>query len=152
MTIRPITEDDLELLLAWRMLNPETAAKGNRTPVWQEHVDWFRDGYGKRLDYVICNEQRRVGFVSIRLDVPAISIHLAEPGLRRKGIASESCILAMEQLRKLGGDHCYAEIHRENLASQRFFQNLGFELESVTEDVWQSWRKELKGSREDSVG
>jgi len=149
MSICPVTEDDLELLLAWRMLNPETAAKGNRTPAWQEHVDWFRGGAGKRLDFVICNDQRRVGFVSIRLDVPAISIHLAEPGLRRKGIASESCLLAMEQLKAKGGDHCYAEIHRENLASQRFFQNLGFELKSGTEDVWQSWRKELKATDKD---
>jgi len=151
-TIRPVTEADLELLLAWRMLTPETATRGNKTPDWQEHLGWFRDADGKRLDFVICHEERRVGFVSIRLDGPWISIHVAEPGLRRKGIASQSCDLAMEHLSEMGHDHCFAEIHHENLASQSFFRNLGFVLESDSDTEWQSWQKMLKTTGKDSIG
>lgn len=146
LAIRPVTDADLELLLAWRMLTPETATRGNKTPDWEEHLSWFRDGAGKRLDFVICYDQRRVGFVSIRLDGPWISIHLAEPALRRKGLAAESCDLAMKHLRELGSDRCHAEIHRENLASQAFFSKLGFELESAPDAEWQCWRKMLNVS------
>ena len=140
MELRPMKKYDLELLLAWRRLLPPNTTRSNQVPTWEEHLAWYRGKNPGRSNFIIIHEGHRVGTVAVNLvpDGPWISINIAEPDLRRTGIATAACNEVLNHLRSGLWDRCLAEIHTGNVPSQSFFGRLGFVLESESED-WQVW-------------
>ena len=66
--LRPMTEGDAELIVAWRS-EPSTAAMFfSSPPTLQEHLDWFHSDREDRVDYVIAiaEERRPIGVVNFK--------------------------------------------------------------------------------------
>jgi RimJ/RimL family protein N-acetyltransferase len=137
--LKLIDRQDLELLLAWRRLLPANTTQDNQIPTWGEHLAWYK-GMDDNVYFVIIHNDHRVGTVAanLRPDGPWISINIAEPDLRRTGIATTACNEILDRLKSWGLDRCLARVHIDNIPSQSFFGRLGFVLESESEG-WQVW-------------
>jgi len=124
VAITPATGDDLELLFSWRHLLSET--EGVKPSSWETHVKWFNSPNHK--EYMIWYGNHRVGTVGIRHDISRwwISIHIAEPELRSKGIATIACQLLLSVMKDRGQESCYAKVHIDNAPSVALFRGMGF--------------------------
>ena len=132
VTLRPVEQGDLELMLAWRSLpsiSETTQVQGNRALAWEEHWNWW-NGRTNRMDWLILYEGRRVGVVSLknlsRFATPEISVYIGEQMLWGKGIGKQALREALDWLR----DHhilgCRATIRPDNQRSIHLFESLGF--------------------------
>ena len=150
--LRQVEREDLELLLAWRYLLPDYAVQSAWPPTWAQHEEWFRY-HQTELNSIIIYRGRKVG--TVRADIkdgePFISVHVAEQGLLREGIATEACSLMLGLLKEAEFEYCIAEIHEVNQASQHFFQKMGFECQSGNTAIWQRWRYSIKASGHDKL-
>lgn len=124
--ISPLSEDDLELVLAWRS-NPEVYRhfRQQTSPLdWDEHTEWFESRLPDRHDFMIHFNKRRVGVISIGAD-DEVGIYLGDFSAHGKGIATAALNWLCERF-----DHrrpLTAEIHEDNEASQQLFHRCGFE-------------------------
>ena len=138
VVLETVTKGDLELLFAWRqLLSPQ---QGEAPESWEQHEHWFK---GMVFPYLIWYQNRRVGTVSFTTSPPWISVHVAEPGLRGKGIGKAAVEQIVEQLKASGWRHCFARVHQDNLPSHRLFSALGFKRNPEESQGWHVWRKDL---------
>ena len=131
---RPVTEGDLELLMAWRS-HPKVYKNlyGQDGPLnWEDHLSWWEQRSNRR-DYIITiNDGKRwrdVGVVALsglNTDRPAVGVWVGEVTLWGKGIATEAVEFAVDWLRDQGYSVATAEISEENTSSQRVFEKAGF--------------------------
>jgi RimJ/RimL family protein N-acetyltransferase len=126
VTVQPLAEKDLELVLAWRN-NPriyDQFRKQNEPLEWNEHKEWFDSRPDDRFDYVIRFEDRRVGVVSLASDGD-VSIYIGEITLWGEGIASQ----ILKWLCRKFGDRkpLRAQIREDNQRSQSLFESCGFD-------------------------
>jgi|SRR3990167_9687509 len=137
------TKKDLELILAWRS-HPDIyryfrVQKGPLT--WLEHIS-FWERRKNRIDFMVIYKEkqwRKVGTINIsQLDEasPAIGILVGELTLQKKGVGSKALQLGLRWMQKKGFTQATAEIHKDNIASQRLFEKLGFCKTNVFEKVW----------------
>ena len=139
VSLRPIREEDLPLLLAWSYISPvweylPTSRKGEEL-TWEQHNKWFYYKRGTRLDWMVIVEEkyerpRPTGVVHV-VDIdklyPEIGLYIGEMRLWEKGIGKDALRLGireMERYSHVGGLH--AVIHPENKRSIRLFTSLGF--------------------------
>lgn len=143
--LEPITRGDLELLLAWRSLLPPNATRSDAVPTWEQHLAWFQCETHK--DYIIWFQGRRVGVVGFNYSnyEPWISIHIAESGIRTKGIGFEAVRYVIEMLKAGGEPSCFARVHYQNIPSHLLFTKLGFVPVNISSD-WHLWKKDLNGT------
>lgn len=124
--VRPLSESDLELVLAWRSI-PDVYrySRSQDGPLdWKDHVDWFEKRPPTREDFVIHHAGRRVGVVALDTE-DAISIYLGDTSARGEGVASKVIRWACNRF-----EHrtpIDAEVHEQNDASRRLFERCGFE-------------------------
>ena len=139
MDLKAATGEDLELLFAWRLLLCFTpfSTEGS-PPTWDHHKRWF---YESVSPYLIWSHGHRVGVVSYD-SKHWVSIHIAEPGLRGKGIAGSACRQLLVKLKEIGCTECYAKVHTKNAESIALFASLGFLVSDVAQE-WYTWRKDL---------
>lgn len=125
ITLRQVTVQDLELILAWRS-NPniyENFREQDGPLDWEEHVTWYATRPPKRKDLMIEYNGRRVGVVSIAADGDT-GVYIGEVTSWGKGIAEE----ALRQACQVTSDRkLTAQIHEDNGRSQRLFEKCGFE-------------------------
>lgn len=124
--ITPISENDLELVYAWRS-NPEIYRHFRQQDgplVWEDHVEWFHSRSRARHDFIIRFDNRRVGVVSLD-DANEVGVLLGDYSARGHGVATA----ALHWLCQRFTDRrpLYAEIHDENSPSKRLFVGCGFE-------------------------
>lgn len=134
VTVQPLGEKDLELVLAWRN-NPrifDQFREQDEPLEWNEHKEWFDSRPSDRYDYVIRYEDRRVGIVSIATDGD-VSIYIGEIPLWGEGIASQ----ILEWVCRKFGDRksLRAQIREDNQRSQSLFESCGFD-QIAQEDGW----------------
>jgi RimJ/RimL family protein N-acetyltransferase len=131
VNIRPLSVDDLELVLAWRS-NPQIYKYFNQQDSalsWEAHMQWFATRSDKRLDFIIEYCGRRVGCVSVSAD-NRVSIYIGEVSLWGNGVAKSALKSLIDQIdRKL-----VAEVHENNIASQQLFEDCGFT--KVSDGEW----------------
>lgn len=121
--IRPLRIDDLELVLAWRS-NPqiyENFKQQESELSWEEHLQWFATRADERLDFIIEYRGRRVGCVSVSAD-NLVSIYIGEISLWGNGVAKSALKTLLGRLDR----SLVAEVHQDNIASQRLFEDCGF--------------------------
>lgn len=134
--LRPATEEDLELMMAWRN-NPmlyENFYRQNGPLTWSEHLSWWTSRENRR-DWIIktYGEDRGrdvgcVNFSQLEKSYPEIGIWIGEVTLWGKGVASQAVEVAIEWLREQDEyEGIRARVLTENTASRRFFEKLGFE-------------------------
>ena len=122
--------EDIEFL--WYLRNRPELFKffGNPAKVsWEEHLNWIMPillGFSEKEIFVIELEGRKVG--QIRLDFgqgrkeAIVSISLCKE-FHGKGIAAQALKMAFK---KEKGVRIIAEIHKDNLASLKLFEKMGF--------------------------
>ena len=134
--LRGVVHNDLALILAWRSdweiirYLPSAPEK----PTWEEHETYWRKAY--HCDWMIDQvfgsyllaPRRPVGIVHIIPATGEVGIIIGARSLWGKGIATKALGLMLERARglKLVRKPIYAEIHPENIASQRVFTKVGF--------------------------
>lgn len=126
LSVSPLTEDDLELVMAWRS-NPKIYAhfrEQNEPLDWEGHVSWFNSRDSDRYDFVLHFRSRRVGVVSIDSN-NEVGIYIGDFSAHGRGIATSALnwLCARFQQRT----PLFAEIHQENDASIQLFKRCGFE-------------------------
>lgn len=139
ITLRQVTVQDLELILAWRS-NPniyENFREQDEPLDWEEHVTWFAKRPPERKDLMIEYHGRRVGVVSIAADGDT-GVYVGEETLWGKGIAEEALKQACHAM---SDRELTAQIHEDNTRSRRLFEKCGFE-ETGRRDDWLLFRYE----------
>lgn len=132
--IRQITDNDLELLMAWRS-NPLIYKFFyiQKEPLkWEEHYSWWMSREN-RVDWIILlrenNTIRKVGSVNVsqlNTDNPEIGILIGEFFLWGKHIGRHSVSLVLKWLKNIGYKKAHARILENNIRSIKLFESLGF--------------------------
>lgn len=118
MSIRPLTVDDLEVVVAM-----ETASQ----PVpWSEGV--FRDELAaENRVYLAAEEDGVVGFGGVMLvgDEAHVTNLLIDPTWRRRGIGMDLMRALIDQAVSQGARHITLEVRSQNDAARRLYARLG---------------------------
>lgn len=134
LMVRPMEQDDLELVLAWRN-NPEIYEhffEQDGVITWDNHVKWYKNRPADREDYIIRYQDRRVGVVSLD-ESGFVSIYIGEIPLWGQGIASR--MLNWVTQRHYPDRSLQAEIHEKNNRSKRLFEKCDF-VQSDRDGDW----------------
>lgn len=140
--LQPATEEDLELLMAWRS-HPDVYryfCTQDGPLKWEEHCQFWNSRHD-RVDWIIYlddgNRKRKVGSVNatnLSNDIPEIGIYVGEVTLMGKGIGIRALSLVVQWLRTRGYSRVCARISKDNTPSQRLFASIGFEEKGEIHD------------------
>lgn len=140
--LQPATEEDLELLMAWRS-HPDVYRyfyMQDGPLKWEEHYRFWNSRHD-RVDWIIYlddgNRKRKVGSVNatnLSNDIPEIGIFIGEVTLMGKGIGTLALSLVVQWLRTRGYSRVRARISKDNTPSQRLFASIGFEEKGEIHD------------------
>lgn len=133
LILREIQEKDGDLIVSLRS-NPDVYRffKSPRQITLEEHLHWYHEVYRAREDLVswICGDRaadvgifgvRRTGKNSVEVS------YLLDHAYQHKGYAREAVTAIIEWSKaNWGVQSAVAEIHKENAASRRFIESLGF--------------------------
>ena len=132
--LRQVHDGDLPLIMAWRNIEKVFAGfyEQNSPLKWQEHINWWKSRHD-REDWVVMIEedgvQRGVGVVNVSglgTKLPSVGIYIGEVTLWGKKIGSKAVELAVKWLSKKGYKGGQANIMKDNIASIKMFESLGF--------------------------
>lgn len=134
---RGINETDTDRLVSWRSDFQVIRYFRNPVPITREdHERWYQTVYLQdfgRFDFIIIEKQSRraIGTVGINhIDLKGhsceISYMIAEPKFQREGYAVEAIAAMMDTAVKESIYHFFAEVHSQNIASQRTIEKLGY--------------------------
>ncbi|WP_115719221.1 UDP-2,4-diacetamido-2,4,6-trideoxy-beta-L-altropyranose hydrolase [Gallaecimonas mangrovi] len=126
--LRPMTEDDCQRLYRWQCeAGARTYSRNSAIPDWSEHQAWFHRTLAAKGTKLWCIEQAQLPLGMLRLDWQSddkaeVSILLSAQA-RGKGLGLEALI----QLQRMAWvTTLVAEVHPDNLASQKLFLKAGF--------------------------
>lgn len=137
--IRPLKEDDIEMLRVWRNDVSQTQYLKKIPPITPEGQKLWYDNYLKDAD-TICFAIDEVD--SLKRIVGSLSLynfqgHVAEIGklqigdreARGRGLGGKSFVLAMSiGFQKLALEKIVASVHRENIAAYKSYVKIGFQV------------------------
>ncbi|MCL5011092.1 MAG: GNAT family N-acetyltransferase [Patescibacteria group bacterium] len=133
---------DIEFLWHLRNSQPEVFRffQTNRVIEWQEHVSWIMPiilGLNEKRLFVVCQNKTPIG--QVRFDAKenqqaVVSIAILKE-FQGRGVGKAALKLLIKQTKKAGMKTLLAEIHQENIASQKLFEKLGFALKGQ-DGVW----------------
>jgi ribosomal protein S18 acetylase RimI-like enzyme len=145
VTYRPATEDDFPVLMEmYTQLNKYFYQVGYRLPrpenVGKLWLDSFKRTLGRFSNIFVAEiDERVVGFILCRLKrVPAhmggvmageISDIWTDTSARRKGIGEKLSRLAINWMREQNAHSIEVQILKDNEASWRLYESMGFKLE-----------------------
>ena len=134
ISLKKIGFCDIEFL--WRLRNQPDVYKyfKNNNPVsWKEHINWTIPivlGISDKDVFVIKKIGKRVGQVKFDYKTSDIGISILKE-FRGGEIATEALALAIQEIKKKKkAKRLIAEIHKDNISSQKLFEKLSFKLES----------------------
>lgn len=132
--LTPVTDDDYELIMAWRS-HPEVYRHFSQQtgPLeWNEHYRFWTNRRD-RIDWIINYDDgkrpRKVGSInvsSIASQRPEVGIFIGEISLMGRGIGKMALSLVIDWLENEGYNMAYAKISKQNIASQKLFASCGF--------------------------
>ncbi|MDD5433502.1 MAG: GNAT family N-acetyltransferase [Candidatus Pacebacteria bacterium] len=145
--LRKADSSDIEFL--WHLRNQPEVFKFFKNPkpvAFQEHLAWIMpilEGVSSKELFVIEVEGKQAG--QVRMDIEGeeaqISVSLL-PKFQGKGIAYVALKMMVEKMKKKKKIKILqAEIHQDNIASQKLFARLGFCLHKQ-EGEWQKYQYE----------
>lgn len=134
LSYRPVEPADLELLLGWRS-NPlvyEHFRSQDEPLDWGSHLSWFGSRSEERRDYLIQYQGRGVGSVFLTPD-SFVGVYIGEVDLWGEGIGEAAVSWVCDKHER---EAFFAEIHEDNEASRRLFEECGFTHQD-SDDEWQ---------------
>lgn len=145
VSLRPITLEDTDLIVAWR--NSERVRRNfiYQAPFTREgHENWMRTkvASGEVVQFIICEREtgRPVGSVYFRDIDPAnkkaeYGIFIGEADCAGKGLGSETARLAVAYARDVLKLHkLMLRVFADNTAAVKSYQNAGFVQEACLKD------------------
>ena len=114
--------------------------KNPKIPQYSDHLAWFESALKSEDFQLFVVRSKGENVAHIRLDRNASDTNRVEvgialaPAFRGKGLAVPALLSALGKCRDIGYGFVDAEIHRENIASIRLFQNAGFVFAEDLED------------------
>ena len=139
--IRKANENDSPFLFELRN-QPSTYqyAKNPRLVEWQEHIDWLEPilkGETQRHLFIIEFDGQKAGQTRIDIEDKEAEVNISlMPEFQGQGIAFVAIEKAMEKISQEQGVKIFrAHVHQDNIASQKLFEKLGYQIETQ-EDVW----------------
>jgi len=156
LALRQATENDLEVMMAWRS-HPQIYKYFylQDTPLkWHEHYNWWKSRTN-RVDWIIVlidsdnsTIQRMVGSINVsKLDTknPEIGIYIGEITMWGRGLARTSILLVLRWLKSMGYKRACARVMSENARSIKLFTSLGFKLKGESRPGEYLYEVNLKG-------
>ncbi len=138
--LRPITESDTSMVLAWRNCDRTVSNFYYRTPISEEdHLNWIRNKVdkGEVYQYIACTteDDAPVGCVYLQhIDEKTLTgetgVFFSEDAPAGKGLATEAVKLIGEKagFEMLGLLHLTAKVMEKNTASRRVHEKAGYRL------------------------
>lgn len=129
----PMTEADLELVLAWRS-NKKIYRhfRSQDSPLnWENHVSWYESRAADRHDFIIKYEDRRVGVVSIST-TDEVSIYLGDFSAHGQGIATAALRWLCDRFENR--TPLVAKVHKANESSKQLFEGCRFQQQRSNGD------------------
>ena len=138
--LRKVTKEDAALLYEWANDDEcrQNSFHSNHIE-WEEHVDWL----DKQLSdpsvflFVLVNEGYDIGQIRLdrKEDCYVISYSIAKP-YRLMGYGKQILMLAENYLYELQGNALlYAQVKKDNIASQLLFEGLGYDKHELENHV-----------------
>ena len=149
--LRPATINDADLLLKW--VNDKSSLQ------WKQHTNNLiepkdhRNWLSSRLSDPTCRiwiisdaQERAVGQIRLELDGKDVMVDIfVAPDNRGKGVASAALSAAMTKYHDACGvDKFCAIIHKNNKASLRLFESVGFSADQHSQEPWLTLRSSGK--------
>lgn len=142
--LRKADSSDIEFL--WYLRNQPEVFKFFSSPCevqWQEHINWIIPvilGKTHRELFVVFLGKKPAG--QVRLDwqedeTVIVNISLLKD-LQKQGLGAEVLKEAIKKGRELKVKNFIAEIHQDNIVSQKLFEKLGFQLDKQ-KDIWRTY-------------
>ena len=142
--LRKAKDEDITFLFDLRN-QPSTYkySKNNRLVEWQEHINWITPVIkGKTVKnlFVVEADGKKAGQTRIDINGGQAEVHISlMPEFQGKGIAALAIKMAMNKIKKEKKIKIFrAEIHQENIPSQKMFEKLGFQFQSQ-KDIWKKY-------------
>ncbi len=138
--LRPITESDTDMVLAWRNSDRTVSNFYYRTPIsTEDHLNWIRNkvNTGEVYQYIVCMKEGDVpvGCVYLQhIDTATLTgetgVFFSEDAPAGKGLATEAVKLIGEKVgfEMLGLLHLTAKVMEKNTASRRVHEKSGYRL------------------------
>lgn len=138
--LRPITESDTSMVLAWRNCDRTVSNYYYRTTISEEeHLNWIRNKVdkGEVYQYIVCTSEddTPVGCVYLQhIDEKTLTgetgVFFSEDAPAGKGLATEAVKLIGEKagFEMLGLLHLTAKVMEKNTASRRVHEKAGYRL------------------------
>ena len=138
----PITEDDYELMMAWRS-NPliyEGFYQQKEPLKWDEHIKWIKSRNKDWRTFII-ETDHRIGVITIgQLDhwSPEIGYYIGEVGAWGNGYGKRAVQLALDYLKERGYNYCHTTVLKKNTRSLNLLKGLGFKIlgDARKGEVW----------------
>lgn len=149
--LRPATINDADLLLKW--VNDKSSLQWkqhtNNLIAPKHHINWL---YSRLNDptcqiWIISDAQEHaLGQVRLELEGKDVMVDIfVAPDNRGKGVASAALSAAMKKFYETCGvDKFCAIIHKNNLASLRLFESVGFSADQHSKESWLTLRSSGK--------
>ena len=138
--LRPITEDDTEMVLKWRNSDRTVSNFYYRTPISKEdHLNWIRNkvNKGEVFQYIVYMKEgdEPVGCVYLQhIEADTLTgetgVFFSEDAPAGKGLATEAVKVLGEKVgfEELGLLHLTAKVMAKNTASRRVHEKAGYRL------------------------
>ena len=155
--LRPITEEDTDMVLEWRNSKQVVENFIYRKPITrQEHLNWLatKVDTGKVVQFVICDKKTDRGIGSVYIQNIDMQHQTAEEGIflgdtegLGKGIGSEAGrLMVTYAFETLGLHKLSARVLAKNIASQKMHEKAGYTQEGYFKEELL-----LDGKREDLI-
>jgi spore coat polysaccharide biosynthesis protein SpsF len=132
VSIRPVVEKDLRIILEWRN-DPETRKNSfNASEIsWEDHVSYWKKRLSDKTRYSFIVTSECVALGLVRLDPTdkngEFEIHiLISKENRGKGMGTKAINEAKEFLSSKGKGRIIANVKKSNIASMKMFLECGF--------------------------
>ena len=139
LSLRPTSEADLPLLLAWRHNRRVVQYFADGFEIWEHHKRWFASLMPLVAEsYVIILDERPVGETHIAWGngIPDIGLYIGDLSIWGEGIGKEAISLLLANLRARYRGRVTATIHPSNFHSRMLFKGVGFKFSALKDDKY----------------
>lgn len=143
--LRPITEEDTDMVLEWRNSKPVVENFIYRKPITREdHLHWLktRVNTGEVIQFIICDKKtgRGVGssymqHIDMQNETAEFGIFMGNTEGLGKGVGTEANALTVSYaFQELGLHKLYSRVLSYNIASRKMLERVGYSEEGYFKD------------------
>ena len=123
--------------------------RSDHVPTFDEHVNWFQQALHDDSRILLCASLGEQDIAHVRLDTVAEDNRRGEIGIclaidsRGRGLGVAVLNGARQHFSELGYGHIDAEVHQDNMASRKIFEEAGYQLVSTDAEGFRQYVLEI---------